>query len=130
MDQKINELVGDTSSEGEMEDSSEESDFDFEELRQDYLEDDEAGEPVDTKIASLFQSLKPVGLSKEKVSEKAKIYPRPKNCDLDVRQVNTEIWSEIMSPKDRSHDLALQKVQKLNTKTTYAILKIAELAQS
>ena len=127
MDQRINELVGETSSERE---DSPESDFNFEELRQDYIDDEEVGSPVDNKIASLFQSLKPIGLSKEKVLQKAKIYPRPKNCNLEVRQVNPEIWTDILSPKDRSCDLALQKVHKTNTKSTYAILKIAELAKA
>ena len=129
MDQRINDLVGDTSTEEEKDDSSE-SDFDFDGLKQDYLDDDEIGLPIDPKIASLFKSLKPNGLSKEKVSEKAKLYPKPNNCNLDVRPVNPEIWSDIMSPRDRSQDLALQKVQKLNTKTSYVILRIADQALS
>lgn len=127
MDQKINDLIESSSSESEKSDSSD-SDFDFDELKQGYLDDDEIGPPIHSKIASLFSSLKPQGMAKEKVLEMAKVHPMPKNCNLEVRNVNPEIWSEIMSAKDRSQDLALQKAQKLNTKASYAILRIADSA--
>ena len=79
-----------TSLEEERSDQSE-SDFNFEELKQDYLDDDEESPPVDTKIASLFSSLKHLGLWKEKVAEMANINPMPKNCNLEIRHVNPDI---------------------------------------
>ena len=116
MEQRINDLVRSSSLESDKSDSSD-SDFNF-----------DKSPPVHSKIASLFSSLKPQGMSKEKVLEMAKVHLIPKNCNLEVRNVNPEIWSEIMSAKDCSYDLALQKAQKLNTKASYAILRIADSA--
>lgn len=129
MDEKINALV-DTDPDEESSDPSEsdESDLDLDNLHKEYIDDEEVGPPIDAKLADLFKSIKPDGLSKEKILEKAKLHPRPGNCNLEVRPVNSEIWSEIMSPKDRAQDLALQKGQKLNTKASYAILGIAHQA--
>ena len=128
-DEKINALV-DTDPDEESSDPSEsdESDLDLDNLHKEYIDDEEVGPPIDAKLADLFKSIKPDGLSKEKILEKAKLHPRPGNCNLEVRPVNSEIWSEIMSPKDRAQDLALQKGQKLNTKASYAILGIAHQA--
>jgi len=48
----------------------------------------------------------------------------PANCNLEVKQVNPEIWSNIIDLKDRSTDIQIQKSQGLVSKATYAILKI------
>jgi len=49
----------------------------------------------------------------------------PANCNLEVKQLNPEIWSNIIGSKDRSTDIQIQKSQKLVSKATYVILKIS-----
>ena len=65
-------------------------------------------------------------MSKDKVALKAKENPRPKNCNLETKQVNPEIWSDIVLTSDRSLNLRLQKSQKLVSKASYAILNVAD----
>ena len=109
------------SSSGEI--SSEEDEFDVKNLRADYLDEDNSGPAVDKDLADLFKDMRESGLSKDKIAQKAKENARPENCNLETKQVNPEIWSNIISSGDRSLDLQLQKSQKLISKASYAILK-------
>ena len=52
----------------------------------------------------------------------------PANCNLEVKQVNPEIWNNVIGSKERSTDIQIQKSQKLISKASYAILKIADSA--
>jgi len=52
----------------------------------------------------------------------------PANCNLEVKQVNPEIWTNVINTKDRNTDIQIQKSQKLVSKASYAILKIADSA--
>lgn len=106
--------------------SSSEEEFDLDTLRSEYLEEDETGPAVDKGLADLFKDFKDKGLSKDKVAQKVKENPRPENCNLETKQVNPEIWSDIIMTNDRSLDLRLQKSQKLISKATYAILKATD----
>ena len=79
-------------------------------------------------MADLFNSMKETGLTKEKVAAKAKEHPIPANCNLEVKQVNPEIWSNVIGTKERNTDIQIQKSQKLVLKASYAILKIDDSA--
>lgn len=128
MDKKIEKLMNSESSSS----SSSEEDDDLnilQKLKDEFLDDQVKGPAVDKELGDLFDSLKESGLSQEKVATKAKEYPAPENCDMDVRLVNPEIWS-IISSKERNLDLGLQKSAKLITKASYALLKIADSAIS
>jgi len=127
IDGNIEKLINSSS---ESDESPSEDDLDIQKLRSELLEDDEIGPPVSKDLAELFQKLKESGLSKEKVASKAKEYPKPANCDLETKQVNPEIWSGIITTKERSADLQLQKGQKLISKASYAILKVTQSAIS
>ena len=124
IDNKINNLMqtDDSSSDDAIEE------LDISKFQSDLLDEAEAGPALNKELADLFSKLKESGLSKEKVASKAKEYPRPENVNLETKQVNPEIWSNIISTKDRSTDLQLQKGQKLISKASYAVAKIAESA--
>ena len=124
LDDKINQLI---QSEEDSESSSDD-DLDILSFKLDYLDDADVGPSVDSNLADLFKSLKESGLSTDKVATKAKEHPRPENCNMETRKVNHEIWSSILNTKDRNLDLQLQKSQKLITKSSYAMLKIADSA--
>jgi len=124
IDGNIEKLINSSS---EADSSSSEDELDIQKLKSELLNDDEVGPPVGKDLAELFQKLKENGLSKEKVASKAKEYPKPENCNLETKQANPEIWSEIITTKERNADLQLQKGQKLITiKASYAILKVAQ----
>jgi len=109
--------------------SDDEGEINLKELKQDHLEDTVTGPEVDEELADLFNSITETGvLTKDKIALKAKEYPMPANCNLEVNQVNPEIWSNIIGSKDRSTDIQIQKSQKLVSKATYANLKIANSA--
>lgn len=127
IDDKVNKLLDDTEEDSE-ESSSDEEELDLDKLKSQYMDDEPKGPAIDAKLASLFNSMKEYGMSKEKVASKSKEHPMPENCNLDTKQVNPEIWGQAMSSKDRSLDLQIQKSQKLCSKAAYSVLKIAELA--
>jgi len=79
-------------------------------------------------LADLFNSLKETGLASEKVASKAKEYPMPANCNLEIKQANLEIWTNVINTKDMNTDIQIQKSQKLVFKASHAILKIADSA--
>ena len=123
IDDKIHDLCQ-TGSESE----SSDEDWDIAGMQADYLDNTDKGPEVDKDLAELFNKIKKSGLSKEKVAAKAKDHPMPANCSLEVKQVNPEIWSNIISTRERSTDLMIQKSMKLVSMATYSILKVADSA--
>ena len=67
--------------------------------------------PIDTKIASLVNDILTGDFSADMAREKGEKYPPPENCKhLHAITINEEIW-DLMSRKNKSIDLAFQKVQ-------------------
>ena len=67
--------------------------------------------PIDAKIASLVDDILTGDLSDDMAREKGEKYPPPENCKhLQAITINEEIW-DVMSRKNKSIDLAFQKVQ-------------------
>ena len=67
--------------------------------------------PVDAKIASLVDDILTGDLSADMAREKGEKYPPPENCKhLQAITINEEIW-DVVSRKNKSIDLAFQKVQ-------------------
>ena len=72
---------------------------------------DETGPDISQELASLVNQFVKEGIVDEKLSEKLKNHPRPKNCDtLSKVSVNKVIWDKLTS-NTRSQDVKLQKVQ-------------------
>ena len=90
--------------------------WDIKGLKQDYLEDVAKGPEVNADLADLFNSMKETGLTKEKVAAKAKEYPMPVNCNLEVKQVNPEIWSNVIGAKERNMIFKFRRVRNLYQK--------------
>ena len=88
----------------------------FKDLNQDYLDDVAKGPGVNEELAELFNLLKETGLNKEKVA--AKEYPMPENCNMETKQVNPEIWNNIIGSRGRSTDIQIQNSQKLVSKAS------------
>ena len=66
---------------------------------------------IDAKIASLVDNILTGDLSAHMAREKGEKYPPPENCKhLQAITINEEIW-DLMSRKNKSIDLAFQKVQ-------------------
>ena len=67
--------------------------------------------PIDAKIASLVDDILTRDLSADMAGEKGEKYPPPENCKhFQAITINEEIW-DLMSRKNKSIDLAFQKVQ-------------------
>ena len=66
---------------------------------------------IEEKIAGLVNNILTGELSQDSVKERGKKYPPPANCKyLTATMVNEEIW-DLLSRKNRSVDLAFQRVQ-------------------
>ena len=90
------------------------------------LDNEEEGPPLQEELSQIAKKLKERKMSKEKIAEKAKTHLKPKNCNFETKNVNSEIWSKVMNSQERSIDLKLQKTEKLITKAIYANLKVTE----
>ena len=67
--------------------------------------------PIDDKIASFVDDILTGDLFADIAREKGEKYPPPENCKhLQAVTINEEIW-DLMSRKNKSIDLAFQKVQ-------------------
>ena len=66
---------------------------------------------IEEKIATLVNNILTGELSQDSVKERGEKYPPPANCKyLTPTMVNEEIW-DLLSRKNRSVDLAFQRVQ-------------------
>lgn len=64
----------------------------------------------------------------ESVKKKKEVHKRPKNCDkVMVPRVNKEIWRQMMKQGfTKKRDLRLMNIQSAMTKSTCAILSVAD----
>lgn len=53
-------------------------------FKNDFLDNEVTGPLVDKDLADLFHSIKNPGMSKEKISSKAKKHLRPENCKFEI----------------------------------------------
>ena len=120
MDDKVNDLCHDISSEDS---EDEETDVMLDNIAKDLVNQNEAGLPISDKVATLFNSIVANPLSSDKLSEKLKSYLRPNNCNLETKLVNPDIWTNVLSSKQRSYDVKLQRVQNLLVKSTTGLLR-------
>ena len=51
---------------------------------------------------------------------------RPKNCSLETKKCNLEIWNNAIKSHERSRDIRIQKTNKLISKSTYALLNVTQ----
>ena len=80
-------------------------------LTQAFLPNSKKSPDVEEKIASLVNNILTGELSQDSVKERGEEYPPPANCKyLTATMVNEEIW-DLLSRKNRSVDLAFQRVQ-------------------
>ncbi|PFX11732.1 hypothetical protein AWC38_SpisGene24435 [Stylophora pistillata] len=80
-------------------------------LTQALLSNTKKSKAVDAKIASLIANIVTGDLPEATAKKKGEKYPPPENCEhLPTVPVNEEIW-DLISQKNRSVDLAFQKVQ-------------------
>ena len=70
---------------------------------------EEEGPPVKEELTNIAKKLRKNPLSKDKIVEKAKAHPKPENCNIETKNVNPEVWKNIMTTQERSLDLKLQK---------------------
>ena len=101
----------------------EETDVMLDNIAKDLVNQNEAGLPISDKVATLFNSIVANPLSSDKLSEKLKSYLRPNNCNLETKLVNPDIWTNVLSSKQRSYDVKLQRVQNLLVKSTTGLLR-------
>ena len=120
MDKKINDLCGSST------EHSNESDIDLDDIAQDLFDEDEVGPPLSEGLAELFTNIKEKPLPKNKISEKCKKILRPKNCYLETKKCNLEIWNNAIKSPERSRDIRIQKSNKLISKSTYALLNVTQ----
>lgn len=79
-------------------------------LTQALISNTKKSKAVDAKIASLIDNILTGDFPEATAKEKGEKYPPPENCKHLTVTVNEEIW-DLMSRKNRSVDLAFQKVQ-------------------
>ena len=83
----------------------------LESLTQALLPNSKKSPDIEGKIATLVDNILTGELSQDSVKERGEKYPPPANCKyLTTTVVNEEIW-DLLSRKNRSVDLAFQRVQ-------------------
>ena len=93
------------------------------------LDDDEdVGPDVDEKLAAITNKAFSKHLSIDVVKKKKDAYSRPKNCDkVIVPKINKEIWRQMAKQNFvKKRDLRFMSVQSAITKSTCAVLQVAE----
>ena len=118
MDNKVRDLCQSST------EQSDDSDINLEEISNDLFDEDEVGPPVIEGLSSLFNNIKEKPLPKTKIADKCKKILRPKNCNLETKKCNLEIWNNALKFTDRSIDIKIQKANKLISKSAYALLNV------
>ena len=86
---------------------------------------EEAGEPINNRLATIVSELWADKLSDDKLKDKLRKYPNPSNCNyMKVPKCNPEIWSgSCMNSNARSTGIALQKALSQVLRPSVATIK-------
>ena len=89
---------------------------------------EEAGEPINDKLATIVNGLWGNNLSDDKLKDKLRKYPNPSNCNyIKVPKCNPEIWSgSCMNSNARSTDIALQRALSQVLRASVATIKVCD----
>ncbi|KAK3106382.1 hypothetical protein FSP39_018857 [Pinctada imbricata] len=100
----------------------------FNEMESLLEDDDDVGPAVSEKLASITNKAFSKQLAIEAVKKKKEAHRRPKNCEkVIVPRVNKEIWRQMQKQNfTKKRDLRLMNIQSAVTKSTCAILNVAQ----
>ena len=88
-----------------------------------------AGPAVDESLAAAVNQLLVEGLPEDRLNEVMNSLTRPENLQLAQVKVNAVIW-QALPPNTRSHDIKLQRIHTLITKSMMAACGVAGRLQS
>ena len=77
-------------------------------LHSEINEDEEKGSPIKESLAKCVSEIWKKPLSKEKYMDRLKKYKVPNNVELNTQRCNPEVWTHMLSAKQKSNDIKLQ----------------------
>lgn len=130
IDRQVQELLADSETESEKNMSDNEEAVETEEQLLENLEilpsNEETGPNSSDPVANAINIIWKFEGTKDNRKTLLSKYKRPGNCDLIVKTVNPEIWSESMLSSKRSQDIKHQKVLTNITTASSATATMAE----
>ena len=90
-----------------------------------FTQDTDVSPDINSKIADIINDSVSKKLAGKKVNGLLEKYPRPKNCNPQVPNINPEIWAKLPGPS-KSRDIRMQKAQKYLKKTVMSLACLAD----
>ena len=94
-------------------------------LQRDYDLNEDMGPEIDTKLASLVNTIVKGSMSEDKIEQKSNLHKKPRNVAYNVPKVNGEIWG-IMDRNAKTKDLRSQRKQKLILTAMNCLAKVSQ----
>jgi hypothetical protein len=127
-DSKLSKLLSKTKQQTDKNAESAQSKVDEKGLKQillDYSVEEETGKEIEQDLAELFETMAKGQMKDDTIEKKLAKYKRPKNCNISVPRVNSELWG-ILDHAAKSSDLRIQRRQKLLQSAATALTSIAQ----
>ncbi|XP_013387436.1 uncharacterized protein LOC106156643 [Lingula anatina] len=100
----------------------------LEDVSASFEDEEDTGPNISAKLAEIANKAFSKPLATEKVKRKKELYLRPQNCDkVTVPRVDKEIWRRMRKQNYlKKRDLRFSSIQSAITKSTFAMLSVAE----